>query len=135
MQGGGHRNEIGIIRSPLPTISFDINNPNSGASTFQNNWSWSNYLKVIEFTPTEALHKSDFKVANTDDPAGISVDVSNSSAFGIFVRSFSYINATTLDVFNLTINGTSQPALVIKNKYLNKYFRSIDGINWTAFSP
>ena len=92
-------------------------------------WTWSVGTELFTYTDEELLSKTIFKVASGLYP-GVTNSISDSSALGN-----SQINATTLDVFNLQISGSTQSALVVKNKYLNKYYRSVDGISWITFTP
>ena len=92
-------------------------------------WTWSVGTELFTYTDEELLSKTIFKVASGLYP-GVTNSISDSSALGN-----SQINATTLDVFNLQISGSTQSALVVKNKYLNKYYRSVDGISWPTFTP
>lgn len=68
-------------------------------------------------------------------PLYIDTGLGNNLQLPSFAPNTESANPNTIDVFNIPINGIVQPALVIKNKYLNKYFRSTDGVNWVSFTP
>ena len=93
-------------------------------------WTFDGGTQLFTYTTEELSVKNIFKVADGLTP-GVTENRLASSVDGIY----GLLNATTLDVFNLVINGTNQSALVVKNKYLNKYYRSTDGITWSSFQP
>ena len=122
-----------LVTTTLPVIANNLLGNHLGTketrAAWRALWTWDVGTELFTYTDEELLAKTIFKVASSQIP-GVTDSISDSSALGN-----SQINATTLDVFNLQINGSTQSALVVKNKYLNKYYRSVDGITWTTFTP